>query len=263
MNPKHEHASFREKTLLSMAGFDPSGGAGVLADCRVFAYYGFRAAGVITAMTVQGPQSVKSVRGVERELIHDSMQVLFEQVKISAVKIGMLWNREIVEEVSRSLDLVKPKIVVLDPVLAASDGTPLITDEGVEAMVELLFPRATHITPNVPEAQQLTGVFIHDDDSLEEAGALLLAKGPGAVIIKGGHREGKPIDWLITGEKSQPIYGERIPASDVHGTGCMFSSALAANLVLLEGNKKAVQQAKAYVTEQIHQEHSLHGKGNH
>jgi hydroxymethylpyrimidine kinase/phosphomethylpyrimidine kinase len=241
---------------LTLAGFDPSGGAGVLADCRAFEFFGIHGAAIITALTSQGPFKVSRVEPVSSDWIADSAKVLSDQTNVVAIKIGMLANADTVKSVVRALEYWKAIPVVLDPVLDASDGTPLIDAEGAAEMQRRLFEKTMVITPNAGEAARLCGRPVTNADEATAAGEQLLEMGVQAVVVKGGHLPGPPIDTLITGEGRWVFEGERL-AGRVHGTGCAFSSAIAANLALGRELPEAVLEAKKYVAELFRRENGV------
>ena len=253
MNRCSSFLSNKRSSALTFAGFDPSGGAGVLADCRVFEAFGFYGMAVVTAFTVQGPRSVESVLGVPDGLILRSAGALAEQAAIAAVKIGMLFDAHTVREVAQSIDLFKTAPVVLDPVIEASDGTRLIDDDGIEAMKEALIGKVDAITPNVPEAERLTGLKIEDEASAFKAAEKLLELGAGCAVIKGGHLNGDPVDFLAASGLRRSYRTQRITGPQVHGTGCAFSSALAALLGQGCDVQAAVPRVKEFVLEIIKQ----------
>lgn len=239
------------KGALALAGFDPCGGAGVLADCKTFEFYGIRGYGVITAITAQGPQSILSIHEVPASALLDSARALKKQTSVSAIKIGMLFNASTVKAVKEACDLFQSVPIVLDPVIEASDGTRLIDDEGLALMKSLLFPIAEVITPNAIEATLLTGIKVQDTKSVFDAGQALLLAGARQVVIKGGHISGAPTDTLITADGVTEFLGKRHPGKGMHGSGCVFSSALAALLGKGKSLSEAVLTAKEHTRDMI------------
>ena len=241
----------KASSIISFAGFDPSGGAGILADCRTFEQFGFHGKGIITALTVQGTKKVYKTVGIPVDVILDSAMALSKEGSVSAIKIGMLFNEATVNSVNKALDLFNSIPVVIDPVICASDQTALIDDLGFIAMKQKLFPKADVITPNVPEAEKLSGIKIDNEKSALKAAFILLELGPKSVVIKGGHLKNEPVDFLATPTLTRKFYGKRIEGPSVHGTGCMFSSALTAMLAKGESLENSILAAKEYVAKKI------------
>ncbi len=234
--------------LVSFAGFDTSGGAGILADCRTFETFGFDGMAIMTAFTVQGANRIAGAFEVPAGTIYESARLLARERRIAGIKVGMLFNEATVKETARALDLFHSGSIVIDPVINASDGTVLLDAPGIETMKTLLFPKARVITPNVPEAEFLTGLKITGEKSIEKAGKILLKMGPEWVVIKGGHLKGRPVDYLATEGSLAKFDGKRIIGKSVHGTGCLFSSALTALLARGHGMDISVKKAKDHVT---------------
>ncbi len=223
------------RRALSVAGFDPSGGAGTLADVRTFNGYGVYGAAVITAMTFQDTDRVHGVLPMGAEEVRRQMKILLSDMDFGAVKTGMLATGEIVEAVAEILSEHGVRNLVVDPVIRSSSGATLLDGPGVRLMVDKLFPMATLVTPNVPEAELLASMRIEGPEDVEEAAKRILSLGPKAVLIKGGHLKGEPIDFLRVrkpdGDRAYRFVGERVER-EVHGTGCVLASAIAALLSL-------------------------------
>ena len=214
--------------VLSIAGSDSGGGAGIQADLKAFARSGVHGMTAITAITAQNTAEVRAVYPVAPDAIVEQVRAVAEDIGVDAVKIGMLGSAETIEAVSRALDLVGAAPVVLDPVMVAESGATLLDPDARAALCEMLVPRAAVITPNLPEARALVG-----DDSAdgEELARAALALGPAAVVVTGGHRD-VATDLFFDGTQLVPIEGERHPGGAAHGSGCTHSSALAAHLAL-------------------------------
>jgi len=242
------------KKALSIAGFDPSGWAGVLADVRVFFDMGLMASAVVTAETAQDLTSVSTVAPSEPGLLSRQLESVFAGQETSwAVKIGMLGSGEVAEAVAGVLEKTRPRIMVLDTVLASTAGTPLVDEQGLEIIKKRLIPIATLVTPNIEEASLITGRAITCPAEMREAALVfadeLQAK---AVLVKGGHLKGAPIDILYDGSDFMEFEGQRLrgPAGLFHGTGCILSSALTAGLANGLSMIEAVEEAKIY-TEKV------------
>ena len=229
--------------MLSIAGSDSGGGAGIQADLKAFAACGVHGLTAITAITAQNTVGVLSVHAVPREVILDQVMAVQSDIGIDAVKIGMLGDRERIEAVAEALGILAPGTpVVLDPVLVAESGAQLLDPAARGALVELLLPRATVITPNVPEARAL--LQAGDGQSPEQLARELHALGPEVVVVTGGHLE-RPIDTFFDGERLLEIQGERYPDGAAHGSGCTHSAVLAARLALGDDPLSAARTAKA------------------
>lgn len=234
--------------VLSIAGSDPSGGAGIQADLKTFAALGVYGMAAITAMTAQNTQGVRGVVAVPPAFIKDQLEAVFDDVDVAAVKIGMLANVEIIEEVANILERYKPKHIVLDPVMVATSGDSLISAEAVDAMKARLIPISSVITPNIPEAEKLMRKSVID---MEVAAEGLLSLGASAALLKGGHLKGPAIDVLAYDDVVRSYEAERIVTKNTHGTGCTLSSAVAAYLARGFDLEVAVESAKAYITAAI------------
>ena len=226
--------------VLSIAGSDSGGGAGIQADLKAFAACGVHGMTAITALTAQNTTGVTGVHPVPGPFIVEQVRAVVDDIGVDAVKIGMLGTAEIVAAVDEALDLLEPGTpIVIDPVMVAESGAVLLDDEARAALVELLLPRATVITPNVPEARVLAG----GGEDPEQLARTLHGLGPDVVVITGGHRE-EAEDLVFDGETLQRIPGERHPDGAAHGSGCTHSSALAAHLALGHSPLEAARRAK-------------------
>jgi hydroxymethylpyrimidine/phosphomethylpyrimidine kinase len=238
----------RTPRLLSIAGSDSGGGAGIQADLKAFARCGAHGMTAITAITAQNTAAVTAVFPLPPEAIVEQVRAVAEDIGVDAVKIGMLGTAEAIEAVDQALDLVEEAPVVLDPVMVAESGARLIDERATNAMRERLVPRAAVVTPNLAEAAVLAGADA-DTDPAELARAVH-ALGPGAVVVTGGHRD-DATDLFFDGERLEEIPGERQPAGASHGSGCTHSSALAAGLALGLDPLEAAREAKRIASEAV------------
>ena len=234
--------------VLSIAGSDSGGGAGIQADLKSFARCGVHGMTAITAITAQNTVGVSAVEAISPATIVAQVRAVADDIGIDAVKIGMLGTAETVDAVVEALALVGDAPVVVDPVMVAESGAILLDDEARRALVERLLPLATIVTPNIPEARALAGAS--ERDSQEDLAREVLALGPRAVVVTGGHSDGV-VDLFFDGREAVAIDGERHPDGAAHGSGCTHSSALAAHLALgetpLEATRKAREVASAAI----------------
>jgi hydroxymethylpyrimidine/phosphomethylpyrimidine kinase len=248
------------RVALSIAGSDPTGGAGVQADLQVFRALGVHGAGVITALTVQDTAKVHRVLPVFPNVVLEQLRVLLADLRPDAVKLGMLASDDVARSVELGLEELgapgeAPVPLVVDPVLAASDGTPLLERRAWDSL-ERLIARASLVTPNLPEAAALTGCDVSSGEGVEAAGcALVSSLGAGAALITGGHRDGPPNDLLVVrhggSQNLQWLEGTRIDVPPVHGTGCALASAIAARLALGDALLDAVNRARRFVAQAL------------
>lgn len=237
-------------SVLTIAGSDCSGGAGIQADIKAISALGGYAASAITAITVQNTCGVTGIHPLPASYVKAQIEAVMTDIKPSAIKIGMINDVEIVKAIAESIKEYKPKFVVFDPVMVSTSGCKLIEDKAIEAIKKELIPLSTIITPNLSEAMVLTGDNISDAASMTAAGNKILESGCGAVLIKGGHLEGNDMcDVLcIKGENTPYIYtASKISSKNTHGTGCTLSSSIATYLALGETLQEAVRKAKDYV----------------
>jgi hydroxymethylpyrimidine/phosphomethylpyrimidine kinase len=251
--------------VLTIAGFDPSSGAGVTADMKTIAAHGCYGVACITALTVQSTAGVRRVQAVDAGLVAETLAELASDMEIAAVHIGMLGSGKVVQAVADFLVEHKMANVVLDPVLKSSSGTGLLDAAGVRLLKENLLPLSTIVTPNVDEAAALTGLGVSDPEQMRAAARKLHDMGASAVVVTGGHLE-KAIDLLsFTGKRGieQELFkSARLKSNSTHGTGCAFATALACHLALGRGLPEAVLLTKAYVAAAISNAHPLgHGIG--
>ena len=246
--------------VLSIAGFDPSCGAGVGADLKTFSAHNCYGVAVITALTVQSTLGVHAVHPTPAPILRAQLEALAQDLPIAAIKIGMLGTRANAVAVAEFLDKGNFQHVVLDPVIRASAGGPDLLDAGgVKFLTEELIKRASVVTPNIAEAALLTGLEITDVAGMEAAARKLVERGARAVVIKGGHMD-KPVDVLFDGTELQALSGDRVKTENTHGSGCTFASAVASQLALGRPLPEAVMLAKAYVTKAIANSFTI-GKG--
>jgi len=245
--------------LLTIAGFDPSAGAGIAADLKTFAAHNCYGVAAVTAVTIQSTRGVKGVQPVSAEVLRAQLEELIKDVPVAAVKIGMLGTRANVQVVAELLEKKKFPFVVLDPVLKATSGLELLDAAGVKELSKRLLGLATVITPNIAEAAVLSGLEIKGEEGMKAAALKLGELGARAVVITGGDLE-KPVDIFFDGTACTPFGGERVKSENTHGTGCAFSSAIAANLALGRQLDDAVMLAKAYVRQAIERGYPI-GKG--
>jgi len=250
---------------LTIAGSDSSGGAGIQADLKSFAAFGVYGASVITALTAQNTQGVRGIHPVPAEFVTAQIDAVFDDLDVLAVKIGMVAQADIIAAIASALSRRKVKHVVLDPVMVATSGDRLLSAQAVQRLRSDLFPLATLITPNLPEAAALLEENVASDETaIAVQGRRLLASGARAVLIKGGHGQGsESIDYLFTGDTVTPLSAPRIATGNTHGTGCSLSSAIAANLAKGETLEQAVGHAKTWISGAIAAADSLGvGKGH-
>ncbi|HKF24328.1 MAG TPA: bifunctional hydroxymethylpyrimidine kinase/phosphomethylpyrimidine kinase [Candidatus Acidoferrum sp.] len=245
--------------LLTIAGFDPSCGAGVAADLKTFAAFGCYGVAAITSLTVQNTQGVEAVHNTPSAELREQLEVLTKDCEIAAVKIGMLGNRGNAVAVGEFLDGHKFAHVVHDPVMKSSSGTELLDAGGIKYVGAELLKRSSVITPNIPESEALTGIEIKDVAGMEAAARKLVEMGARAVIVKGGHMD-RAVDVVFDGSEVVQLGGEKVKTENTHGTGCTFASALVAQLAAGRGLIEAATLAKAYVTKAIEKGYAV-GKG--
>jgi len=239
--------------VLTIAGSDPSGGAGIQADLKTFSALGAYGTSVITALTAQNTRGVTGVHPVPAEFIAAQLETLLDDVHLDAVKIGMVASREVAEVIREALTRRRPRWVVLDPVMVAKSGDILVDDAGIRAVREVLVPLADLVTPNLPEAAVLLDAPVPGDrDGMLALAPALRALGAGATLLKGGHLSGEECpDLLITAEATHWVEGARVDTANLHGTGCTLSSAIAARLALGEALPAAVAGAKQWLGEAL------------
>lgn len=251
--------------VLTIAGFDPSSGAGVTADIKTIAAHACYGVACITALTVQSTAGVRRVEPVSADLLSQTLQELVSDIEISAIHIGMLASGRVVKAVADFLSERRPPNVVLDPILKSSSGADLLDASGARLLTQKLLPLSAVVTPNVDEASALTGLAVGNLDQMRAAAHKLHGLGAAAVVITGGHLE-KAIDLLSftskRGVEQEVFKSVRLRSNSTHGTGCAFATSVACHLALGRGLPEAVLLAKAYVAATISNAHPLgHGTG--
>ncbi|MBV8551597.1 MAG: bifunctional hydroxymethylpyrimidine kinase/phosphomethylpyrimidine kinase [Acidobacteriaceae bacterium] len=231
---------------LTIAGSDPSGGAGIQADLKTFHQFGVYGEAVVTLITVQNTQGVSRVQTLPPDLVIQQIDAVISDIRPGAAKTGALGSVEIVEAVAGLAKSFRFPLVV-DPVMVSKHGVPLISPEAQQALKQKLLPHAFLVTPNTPEAEALTGMAVRSMEEMQAAGERLVELGAKAALIKGGHREGEPIDVLVTAGDAVIYPGRRINTPHTHGTGCTYSAAIAANLALAFDLNQSVQHAKDFI----------------
>ncbi|WP_024831308.1 bifunctional hydroxymethylpyrimidine kinase/phosphomethylpyrimidine kinase [Ruminiclostridium josui] len=254
------------KKVLTIAGSDCSGGAGVQADLKTFAANGVYGMSVIVSVVAENTCRVIDIQDITPDMIKKQMDAVFEDIIPDAVKIGMLSGKECMEAVAEKLEKYKPVNVVIDPVMIAKGGHALMKEDSLEFFIKRLIPLAGILTPNIPEAEAITGIEITTVEDMKKAALRIYEMGADSVLLKGGHLDGDALDILFDGKEFYIYSTKRIQTKNTHGTGCTLSSAIASNLALGLSFPAAVEKAKAFVTMAI--EHSLeigkgHGPTNH
>lgn len=255
------------KNVLTIAGSDCSGGAGVQADLKTMCAHKVFAMSVITAVTAQNTQGVFAVQDIKSDIIAKQIDAIFTDIDVHAVKIGMVSSVEAIKVIAKKLKEYNAKNVVLDPVMISKSGFNLLKPEAKEILVKELLPLAKVITPNLPEAEEIIKTFtkreqfnIHNEEGMQKACRVIYDMGCENVLVKGGHLKGDAVDILFDGIEIKCIEGKRINTKNTHGTGCTLSSAIASNLALGKDVYTSIKLAKEYITEAI--EHSINlGKG--
>lgn len=240
---------FTYPRVLSIAGSDSGGGAGIQADLKTFSALGCFGMTAITALTAQNTCGVRAIHGVPAQMLTDQIDAVVEDIGVDAVKIGMLHSSEIVQTVAQAIDRHALQRIVFDPVMVATSGAVLIDHEAISVLVRELFARTAVITPNLDEAGLLVQRTLHSESDMEAAALALLGMGAHAVLVKGGHLQGEEVSDLLalaTGEKVW-MRDARIHTPNTHGTGCTLSSAIAAHLALGQPLVQAVQSARSYI----------------
>lgn len=251
-------------TVLSIAGSDPSGGAGIQADLKTFSALGAYGAAALTVLTAQNTRGVTGVMPVPGEFVADQLAALFEDLDISAVKTGMLGGPDVVDAVVNAVRQYRVRNLVVDPVMVATSGDRLVSDETVEAIRDRLLPLASVVTPNLPEAATLLGWDEVRPERMAEAGAGLRAQGTSAALVKGGHAGAEEaVDVLVDGDGAHELRAVRVATKNTHGTGCTLSSAIAVGLGLGKPLLDAVSDAKHYLTGALNAAETLHIGGGH
>ncbi|MBR2970697.1 MAG: bifunctional hydroxymethylpyrimidine kinase/phosphomethylpyrimidine kinase [Clostridia bacterium] len=236
------------KTALSIAGSDCSGGAGIQADIKTMTMNGVFAASAITALTAQNTTGVRSIMEVAPDFLKDQIDMVFEDIRPDAVKIGMVSSAELIRVIADRLCYYKAKNIVVDPVMVATSGSRLMKTDAVATLIKEFLPLATLVTPNIPEAEALSGLSVHTKEDMERVAKLIGDTCGCAVLLKGGHSASDANDLLYAKGESKWFCGKRIDNPNTHGTGCTLSSAIAANLAKGYSLETSIQRAKDYIS---------------
>ena len=239
------------RKALTIAGSDSGAGAGIQADLKTFAALGVYGSSALTAVTAQNTVGVRQVFALDPKLVTAQIDAVIEDIGAQAAKTGMLANAAIIGAVAQSARRHRLKNLVVDPVMVATSGDLLIEKKAVAVLRAELIPLAVVVTPNIPEAEELTGVKIRGQDDGDEAARMILAMGAKSVVIKGGHSHGPAVDLFFDGRKFLRLQAKRIRSKNTHGTGCTFSAAIAAYLAKGSTLEEAVRAAKKYITAAI------------
>lgn len=249
------------KTALTIAGSDSCGGAGIQADIKTMTMNGVYAMSAITALTAQNTLGVSAIMEVTPEFLGEQITAVMEDIPPDSVKIGMVSSAELIEVIAERLTYYKVKNIVVDTVMVATSGARLISENAIAALKEKLLPMATVVTPNIPEAQVLSGMDISGKSDMEKAAGIIGDTYGCAVLLKGGHSISNADDLLYANGKMIWIEGRRIDNPNTHGTGCTLSSAVAANLAKGYSLENSVERAKEYITKVLELQLNL-GKGS-
>lgn len=236
------------KKVLTIAGSDSSGGAGIQADIKTITVHNMYAMSVITSLTAQNTTGVFAIEDVSREMVEKQIDAVFTDIRPDAVKIGMVSNPEIIMAIADKLDQYKASNIVLDPVMVSTSGSRLINEEAIGVLVEKLFPMAAVITPNIPEAEVLSGLRIRDSAQMVQAAEKIGTQCSCSVLIKGGHSINDAVDILYEKGEFHWFHAKRIINPNTHGTGCTLSSAIACGLAEGYSLKESIRSAKEYLT---------------
>ena len=239
------------RTALSIAGSDSSGGAGIQADIKTMTMNGVYAMSAVTALTAQNTTGVAGISEVSPEFLKSQLNMVFEDIYPDAVKIGMVSSAELIEAIAERLTFYGAKNIVVDPVMVATSGSKLLKTDAVSALTEKLLPLAAVATPNIPEAEILSGMTVRTREDMESAAKKIAEENSCAVLLKGGHSLSDADDILWSGGAAKWFKGKRIDNPNTHGTGCTLSSAIAANLAKGFSLEEAVERAKDYISEAL------------
>lgn len=249
------------KKILTIAGSDSSGGAGIQADIKTITALKMYAMSAITALTAQNTTGVSDIFEVTPDFVGKQLDSIFTDIFPDAVKIGMVSNSEIIKVIAQKLKYYNAKQIVIDPVMVSTSGSRLISEEAQKTLINLLMPLGTVITPNIPEAETLSGIEIKDENDMFRSAQIISQSYDGAILIKGGHLVNDAIDLLYKDGQSKWFSSERIDNPNTHGTGCTLSSAIACNLAKGYTLETSIQNAKNYLTGALKAKLNL-GKGS-
>ena len=244
-----KNETYRYPVALTIAGSDSGGGAGIQADIKTFSSLGVFGASAITAITAQNTQGVRGIQAISPEILRGQIEAILEDFIVDAIKIGMLHNKDAVKVVSETLPSFRRTSIILDPVMISTSGSKLLEDDAIRTIMDELFPKATLLTPNIPETEYLSGIKINNEADILCAARKLQEKGCTAILIKGGHIPGvETVDRLFINENN-PIclVSPTVETFNTHGTGCTLSSAIAAYMALGHSLVEAVRLAKEYM----------------
>jgi hydroxymethylpyrimidine kinase/phosphomethylpyrimidine kinase len=248
------------KRVLTIAGSDSGGGAGIQADLKTIILLGGFGMSALTALTAQNTQGVEAIHPIPEDFVEAQMDAVLSDIGADAAKTGMLFNAPVIQVVARKLSAYDVDRVVVDPVMVAKGGDVLLVKEAIETLVKRLLPLALVVTPNIPEAEVLSKVTIESDKDVQAAAQMIHRMGPKHVLIKGGHRTGPAKDTLFDGNDFTEYTKDRIDTPHTHGTGCTFSAAIATYLAKGLDVEEAVQKAKTFIHEAVRFAEPL-GKG--
>ena len=236
------------KTALTIAGSDSSGGAGIQADIKTMTANGVFAMSAVTALTAQNTTGVTGIMEVSPEFLKEQIDCIFTDIRPDAVKIGMVSSAELIRAIAEKLKEYQAENIVVDPVMVATSGAKLISDDAIGTLKEALLPMADILTPNIPEAEVLSGMEVKTEEDMVKAAEKISRTYHCAVLLKGGHQLNDANDLLCRGEEHRWFYGKSIDNPNTHGTGCTLSSAIASNLAKGFDMETAVERAKAYIS---------------
>ena len=236
------------KTALTIAGSDSSGGAGIQADIKTMTANGVFAMSAVTALTAQNTTGVTGIMEVSPEFLKEQIDCIFTDIRPDAVKIGMVSSAELIRAIAEKLKEYQAENIVVDPVMVATSGAKLISDDAIGTLKEALLPMADILTPNIPEAEVLSGMEVKTEEDMVKAAEKISRTYHCAVLLKGGHQLNDANDLLCRGEEHRWFYWKRIDNPNTHGTGCTLSSAIASNLAKGFDMETAVERAKAYIS---------------
>lgn len=236
---------------LTIAGSDSGGGAGIQADLKTYSFYGLHGTSAITSVTAQNSRGVQNVQDLPPSIVRDQIQSVMNDFDVDTVKVGMVSHAEIIEVIAECLEQQNPEYVVVDPVMVAESGDPLFNPEDKEAMRTKLFPLASVVTPNIPEAELLLNTSIDSAGEMEESALEMSQLLNVPVVLTGGHLKGEPTDVIAEEGEIHQIKGFEVPRDTSHGSGCAYSTSIASNLIRESELRSCAQQAKQYVSEAI------------
>lgn len=250
------------KKLLTIAGSDCSGGAGIQADLKTFLAHKVYGMSVITALTAQNTMGVTDIFDVTPEFVGNQIDAIFKDIRPDAIKIGMVSNSKIIEKIIEKIEEYNPENIVIDPVIVSTSGYRLLSEEALNLLENKLIQKGTIITPNIPEAEVLCGFEIKTEEDMIRAAKKISEKGvTGGILIKGGHLVNSANDLLYTKGVIEWFKGERVKTENTHGTGCTLSAAIAVNLAKNKNLSESIKEAKKYVTGALKENFNL-GNGN-